>query len=77
MSSTTPVAPVAVVIDANGHFGDRTTVWFSGSAKAAIAFAKRNRNVQVLAGCERITGAVIDRGALQTMLAAGNWRVIG
>ena len=74
MSST---HTTAVVIDANGHFGDRTTVWFSGTAKAAIAYAKRNRNVQVVAGCESITGTVIYRGSLQTMVAAGNWRVIG
>ena len=74
MSNTTATA---VVIDANGHFGDRTTVWFSGTAKAAVAYAKRNRNVQVVAGCESITGTVIYRGALQTMVASGLWRVIG
>lgn len=41
---------ISAVVDADGTFGNKATVWFSGSLQDCKAYAKRTRNVQVLAG---------------------------
>ena len=62
-----------VVVDAAGHFGDATRVWFSGPLKSAKKYAKRAKNVQILVGCHAVCGETITRAAIQTMTAAGYW----
>ena len=67
-------ATAAVVIDANGHFGSSTRVWFAGSVAAARKYATRNRNVQVIAHCHAAKGETITQAALHTMTLAGLWK---
>ena len=67
-------ATAAVVIDADGHFGATTRVWFAGSVAAAERYAKRSKNVQVIAHCHAETGETITQAALHTMTLAGIWK---
>ena len=60
----------AVVIDADGHFGDSTTVWFTGTLAQCKSFAKRG-NCQILTGCEKLKGDKIRRGSLADMVNSG------
>jgi hypothetical protein len=68
--TTTP----AVVIDADGHFGTSTRVWFAGSVAAAKRYAKRSKNVQVIAHCHASKGEKITQAALHTMTLGGFWK---
>jgi len=68
--TTTP----AVVIDANGHFGNSTRVWFAGSVAEAKKYASRQMNVQVIADCHYKFNEKITLASLQTMLLAGIWK---
>jgi hypothetical protein len=65
----------AVVIDADGHFGDSTTVWFVGTVAQCRSFAKRG-NCQILAGCEKSKGDKIKRGVLADMVGSGAWKIV-
>jgi len=65
----------AVVIDADGFFGDSTTVWFAGSLAQCKSFAKRG-NCQILTGCEKVKGDKIKCGALADMVNSGAWKIV-
>jgi hypothetical protein len=63
-------AQFAIVVDAEGHYGDTTTVWFAGTAEACEKFAQRSRNVQVVYGVEGMQkGDKITRGGLIVLKA--------
>lgn len=62
----------AVVIDADGFFGDTTIVYFSGSVQQCQAFAKRG-NCQVLVGCHKKKGDKLTRGGIDACVSRGDW----
>ena len=60
----------AIVVDAEGHYGDMTTVWFAGTVEASEKFAKRSRNVQIVYGVEgKKKGDKITRDGLKCLKA--------
>lgn len=64
-----------VVIDAEGHYGNEATVWFTGSRLQCVVWAKRGK-CQVLAGCDKQKGEKIRRGVLGEMISLGSWEVV-
>ncbi len=74
MTTMSTATTSAVVIDADGHFGASARVWFAGSIESAKRYAKRSKNVQVIAHCHAAKGETITQAALHTMTLAGIWK---
>jgi hypothetical protein len=66
---------MAVVVDADGHFGDVATVWYVGTVKQCRNFAKTG-GCRILVGCEHEKGDKIKRGELNDMIQSGAWKVV-
>jgi hypothetical protein len=75
MSKSVSADAKAVVIDADGFFGSRAVVWFSGTVAQCRAFAKR-KSCQVIANCEKSKGDTIFSGVLSDMISSGVWSVV-